>query len=71
MTALFLEPTELVALTGRRFKSKQIDWLRSQGIPFWVCATGHPVVRRSAVEGRQDVAAPAPKAGWTPRVVGA
>lgn len=66
---LFLDNAELVALTGRRFKSKQAEWLRQNGVPFRVNATGHPVVTRAAVEGRDEVAEPA--RGWTPRVIGA
>ena len=49
---MFLEDDELAKLTGRRFKSKQIEWLRRKGLPFHVSATGHPVVLRSVVEGR-------------------
>ena len=65
--ALFLEDDELVKLTGWRFKSKQIAWLRGEGIPFRVNATGHPVVLRASVEGRAVEDAPA--AGWKPRVL--
>lgn len=71
MSDLFLDTPDLVRLTGRRFKSKQIEWLRSEGIPFWKSATGHPVVRRSAVEGRQDAPALPTKAGWAPNVLAA
>lgn len=66
---MFLEPAELERLTGRSFKSRQIEWLRKEGIPFRVNATGHPVVLRSAVDSRAPVA-PVAKS-WTPRVVGA
>ena len=69
MTArMFMEDDELVKLTGRRIKSKQIQWLRGEGIPFRVSATGHPVVLRSAVEGRSTEGAPA-TTGWKPRVL--
>lgn len=67
---LFLDEDELVQLTGRRFKSKQIEWLRQNGIPFRVNATGHPVVTRAVIEGRQATEA-APVRGWTPKVIGA
>lgn len=65
-----LEPSELRKLTGRPQKSKQIEWLRKEGIPFRVSATGHPVVTWSAVNGKPaaPVAAPAP-AQWTPRAM--
>jgi hypothetical protein len=71
MTDLFLDDAQLRRMTGRAFKSKQIEWLRNNGVPFKVSATGHPVVTRVAVEGRQDPAPTviAPRA-WQPRVVG-
>jgi hypothetical protein len=49
---MFLEPEELARLTGRKMKSLQIVWLRTSGIPFWVSATGHAVVPRSAIDER-------------------
>jgi hypothetical protein len=67
---MFLTDTELARLTGRKTKSKQIAWLRAEGLPFRISATGHPVVTRAAVEGRRD-AALAPQPAWRPRVVGA
>lgn len=67
----FLDDAALVHLTGRTFKSKQIEWLRKAGVPFRVNATGHPVVTWSAVESRkEEKAAPPPAAkGWQPRVI--
>jgi hypothetical protein len=66
MSATFLEPMEIVELTGRRMKSLQIQTLRQMGIPFHINATGHPVVCRSAVEGGK----PEPEQrAWTPRVL--
>jgi len=71
-STLFLDETELAQLTGRKLKSRQIEWLRQNGIPFRVNATGHPVVTRSAVEARQAAAAPAEQPRrWSPKVVGA
>lgn len=35
-------------------KGRQIDALRKMGIPFYVNATGHPVVTLTAVEGRKE-----------------
>lgn len=67
--SLFLETRELCQLTGRKTKSKQIEWLRHNGVPFRVNATGHPVVTRATIEGRTD--APPPARAWTPRVIGA
>lgn len=67
MSTLFLTDEELATLTGRRLKSAQITWLRGSGLPFRISATGHPVVTRSAVEGRPQESAPA---RWTPRAIG-
>lgn len=69
MSELFLTDAEIATLTGRRLKSKQIEWLKKQGIPFRTNATGHPVITRSTIEGqpeRLSLATP-----WTPRVIGA
>ncbi len=52
MSATFLEPNEICELTGRKMKSKQIDALRRAGLPFFVSATGHPIVARAIIEGR-------------------
>lgn len=70
MSDLFLNDEELATLTGRRHKSRQIEWLRTTGIPFRVNATGHPVVTRGVIEGRKDEPA-AVQQRWVPRVVGA
>jgi hypothetical protein len=67
---LFLDDGELHRLTGRSQKSRQIEWLRAAGVPFRVNATGHPVVTRAAVEGKQQTE-PEQARGWTPRVIGA
>lgn len=68
--SLFLDDTELAQLTGRRMKSRQIAWLRREGIPFRVSATGHPVVTRAAIDSRQEQPTPAAKPmGWQPRVI--
>ncbi len=70
MSDRLLGDADLVQLTGRKQKSRQIEWLRDAGIPFRINATGHPVVTWTAVEGRQaePEAAPQPK-GWSPRVI--
>lgn len=68
IATLFLEDAEMAKLTGFKIKSKQIEWLRSQGIPFRVSATGHPVVTRSSVEGRPEAAS---TDGWAPALVDA
>lgn len=65
MSNIFLTQDELVALTGRKIKSKQIEVLRRMGLPFWVNACGKPVVPVTAIEGRKE---PAHKLqpGWVP-----
>lgn len=63
----FLEESEIAILTGRKIKSKQIELLRTLGITYYVNATGHPVVLRSAIEGRK--VAPPPAKVWTPNVL--
>jgi len=70
MTNMFLSTHELVELTGRKVKAKQIDALRRMGVAFFVNALGRPVVARAAVEGklaasRERTAQPA----WQPRVM--
>lgn len=64
----FLEPAEIATLTGRKFKSRQIDTLRRMAIPFFVNATGHPVVARAAIDGIRAPAAE-PKKPWVPKVL--
>ncbi len=61
----FLTADAVVRLTGRRRKSKQIEALRTMGLPFWVNAIGEPVIALAAVEGRK--AAPEEKAWVMPR----
>lgn len=68
-TSGFLDDSDLVRLTGRRAKSRQIAWLKDERIPFRVNATGHPVVTWSAVEGKQAAQEPAQPQRWTPRVI--
>lgn len=67
---MFLDDEELSQLTGRRMKSRQILWLREEGIPFRVSATGHPVVTRSTIEGRPSAQETLQDSGkWIPRVL--
>lgn len=63
--SIFLEPSDLATLTGRKLKSDQINQLRFMGIPFFVNASGRPVVTRAAVEGRKNTEDVKPK--WQPR----
>lgn len=64
---MFLDEKELIVLTGRKMKSKQIAALRDMGVPFRVNASGHPVVTKAAIEGRREEPLPRPK--WIPRVL--
>lgn len=66
---MFLDDVEMRKLTGRCFKSKQIERLRAQGIPFSINATGHPVVTRAVVEGRTSTPTPL-VTRWAPNAVG-
>jgi hypothetical protein len=68
MAAVFLDKDDIVALTNRKAKGKQIDILRRMGIPFFVNSTGHPVVTRSAVEGKPEAEQPVKRA-WVPKVL--
>ncbi len=62
----FLNAKELIDLTGRRIKSKQIEALRAMGLPFFINAIGKPVVSRSVIEGGKPVE---PKKAWSPRAL--
>jgi hypothetical protein len=64
----FLTADEVAALTGRKFKSRQIQELRRQGIAFHVNATGHPVVARSIIDPKAN-ATPKVKPKWVPDVL--
>lgn len=69
MSTTFLDCDEVIELTGRIIKSKQIEALRKMGLPFFVNATGRPIVARCVIEGRMGAAMPAPKAKWVPDVL--
>ena len=74
LSDMFLSPIELVVLTGRKIKSKQIEALRRMGVPFLVNACGRAVVARSAIEGRSNSTGRAESGGrvvWNPAVLGA
>ena len=45
-SVIFLEPSELVVLTGYKRSADQVRWLTDHGIPFTVNRLGRPVVRR-------------------------
>lgn len=67
---MFLSIEELVELTGRKVKAKQIEALRLMGLPFFVNALGRPVVARAAIEGRANwVNERTVRPAWQPRVI--
>lgn len=68
MAEMFLTKEELVTLTGRTFKRLQIQQLRKMGLPFFVNAIGHPIVARSAIEGK-PTPPEQPKSTWVPNVL--
>ncbi|NTZ84445.1 DUF4224 domain-containing protein [Burkholderia metallica] len=73
LTDTFLSPMELVVLTGRKVKSKQVEALRRMGLPFFVNACGRAVVARSAIEGRSVCAGRSEsvaRAVWNPAILG-
>lgn len=43
---IYLEPAELVVLTGYKRPADQARWLERNGVPFMKNARGFPVVRR-------------------------
>lgn len=64
---MFLTEKEIKELTGRTLKHLQCEVLRKNGIPFFLNASGRPVVAVSAIEGRG--AAPHQPKGWKPSVI--
>jgi len=66
--SIFLTPDDVAILTGKKRKSCQVDWLRSEGIPFYINANGRPVVTKAALncqETERDV----PKKEWESAVL--
>lgn len=43
---IYLEPAELVVLTGYKRSADQIGWLERNGVPHTVNRLGRPVVRK-------------------------
>lgn len=66
--SIFLDQSDVAILTGKKLKSQQVDVLRRMGIVFYVNASGHPVVPRSAIDGSNkfpsNIDVP-----WVPRVL--
>lgn len=68
MSDMFLTQDEIVILTGRPQKSRQIEQLRKMGVPFYVNAIGRPIVARAIIEGRKEKVEP-PKPRWEPEAL--
>ncbi len=61
---MFLTPDEVSQLTGREQKSLQIEALMDMGIPFYVNASGRPVVPSAAISGNETVPKKKQVLGW-------
>lgn len=48
--SLFLQPPDLVSLTGYKLPAKQREWLEKNGVPHNVNAAGRPVVMIATLE---------------------
>lgn len=68
MSDMFLSQDEIVILTGRPQKSKQIEQLRRMGVPFYVNALGRPIVARAIIEGRRETVPKPEKKSGSPRI---
>lgn len=65
MMGMFLSQEDVCVLTGKKRSGAQIRVLRQMSIPFFVNASGRPVVPRSVIDG-SVVKAPKSVAGWQP-----
>jgi hypothetical protein len=65
---LFLDKEDIVVLTGKAHKTKQIIQLRKMGIPFFVNASGNPIIAKIVIEGgKEKLVSDQP---WRPKVLG-
>lgn len=51
---IFLSEEDVAKLTGRKQKPAQVDWLRLNGIQFYINAEGRAIVPKSAIEGSKE-----------------
>lgn len=63
----FLTKDEISFLTGRKFKSKQIETLRHMRVAFFVNGAGHPIVARCSIEGK--ALSITQQKTWTPKIL--
>jgi len=55
---LLLSPAELIAVTGYRVSTMQIDWLRKKGWNFEINGSSRPIVARKHAETMLGCARP-------------
>jgi hypothetical protein len=55
---VFLTQTEIIELTGRRWRKDQSAWLKAKGYKHEINALGRIVVARAHVEGKLGAGAP-------------
>lgn len=68
MSSIFLSNEDVAILTGKKLKSGQVDVLRKMGIPFFINASGRPIVTIASVEGSKRMTEQ-PDKPWIPAVL--
>lgn len=68
MSEEFLTTEEIVILTGFKYASRQIEQLRTYGIPFFKNGRGKPIVLRSAISGSKPAKEKPPNPTWQPSI---
>lgn len=66
--SVFLDPSDVAILTGKKIKSCQIDELRRMGIAFFINSSGRPVVPKASIDG-SNKPAEQPESTWVPNVL--
>lgn len=69
MKTLFLSKDELVELIGFKNKSKQVNFLRMRGMPFYLTNNNEPRVLRQLIEDNSHVEEIILKQKWKPKVI--
>jgi hypothetical protein len=67
--SLFLTAEELRELTGFALKSRQMEQLRSMGIPFFINGCDRPVVTRFSIVGETNQKPLPQKIEWKPAMM--
>lgn len=65
----FMEPEDIVKLTGRTQRAMQIRALKKMGVAFFVNDIGRPVVLWDVVKGKQNANVAPAKKPWVPKVL--